>query len=47
MQQDNIKKKKKIKKKIILFVVYKSFKTYNIIDLKIEILDTIIIFSIA
>jgi len=47
MQQDNANNKKIMKKKIISFVAHKSFKTHDVIDSKIEILDTMTTFSIA
>ena len=47
MQQDNINNKKKIKKKIISFLAHRSLESRNVINLKIEILNIIIIFLIT
>jgi len=47
MQLNNAFDEKIIKKKIVLFLIYKSLESRNVIDLKIEILNIITTFSIA
>lgn len=47
MQQDNANKKCIISKNITLFIAHKSFKTYDIIDLKIDTLDIMTTFLIS
>ena len=47
MQQNNANKKCIISKNIILFIAHKFFKTYNIIDSKIDTLNIITTFLIS
>jgi len=47
MQQDNANNEKIMKKKMISFIAHKSFKTHDVINSKIEILNTMTTFSIA